>query len=106
MKLQYKIALMIFGFGTLFIVGISSLSYIYKRSDYINRLRAELSDVAGERAEHVDVDVKSKVKVVATLSNVPIIEEALERSNSEFKVRTVLPLVVDGNTVAINVWFD
>ena len=28
------------------------------------------------------------------------------RNNSEFKVRTVLPLVVDGNTVAINVWFD
>ncbi len=29
-----------------------------------------------------------------------------QRSNSEFKVRTILPLVVDGNTVAINVWFD
>ena len=27
-------------------------------------------------------------------------------NNSEFKVRTVFPLVVNGNTVAINVWFD
>ncbi len=28
------------------------------------------------------------------------------RNNSEFKVRTILPLVVKGNTIAINVWFD
>ncbi len=26
--------------------------------------------------------------------------------NPEFKVRTMLPVVVDGNTVAINIWFD
>ncbi len=26
--------------------------------------------------------------------------------NPEFKVRTVLPVVVEGNTVAINVWFE
>jgi hypothetical protein len=26
--------------------------------------------------------------------------------NPEFKVRTTLPVVVDGNTIAINVWFD
>jgi hypothetical protein len=28
------------------------------------------------------------------------------RNNPEFKVRTTLPIVVEGNTVAINVWFD
>ena len=28
------------------------------------------------------------------------------KGNPEFTVRTVLPLVVEGNTVAINVWFD
>ena len=26
--------------------------------------------------------------------------------NPEFRVRTILPIVVEGNTVAINVWFD
>ena len=26
--------------------------------------------------------------------------------NPEFKIRSILPLVVSGNTVAINVWFD
>jgi hypothetical protein len=26
--------------------------------------------------------------------------------NPEFKVRAILPLVVEGNTVVINVWFD
>jgi hypothetical protein len=28
------------------------------------------------------------------------------KHNPEFKVRTILPIVVEGNTVAINVWFD
>ncbi len=28
------------------------------------------------------------------------------KCNPDFTVRTVLPLVVEGNTVAINVWFD
>lgn len=28
------------------------------------------------------------------------------RNNPEFKVRTVLPIVVEGNTIAINIWFD
>jgi hypothetical protein len=28
------------------------------------------------------------------------------RSNSEFKVTTTMPLVVNGNTVAINIWFE
>lgn len=37
------------------------------------------------------------------------LHDALEnwlRNNAEFKIRTVLPIVVNGNTVAINVWFD
>ncbi|MDH3972823.1 MAG: ATP-binding protein [Deltaproteobacteria bacterium] len=84
MKLQYKIALMVFGFGTLFIVGISSLSYRYKRLDYMNRLRAELSSQAGERADHVHVDLINKAKVVEALSSVPAIEEALNLGNSAF----------------------
>ena len=28
------------------------------------------------------------------------------KRNSEFRVRTVLPMTVEGNTVAIHVWFD
>ena len=37
------------------------------------------------------------------------LHDALEnwlRTNSEFKVRSVLPIVVKGNTIAINIWFD
>ena len=37
------------------------------------------------------------------------LHDALEnwlRNNSEFNVRATLPIVVSGNTVAINVWFD
>ena len=26
--------------------------------------------------------------------------------NPEFKIKTVLPIVVEGNTMAINIWFD
>jgi len=26
--------------------------------------------------------------------------------NPEFKIRTMLPIVVGGNTVAVNIWFD
>lgn len=26
--------------------------------------------------------------------------------NPEFKVRTTLPIIVEGNTVALNIWFD
>ncbi len=28
------------------------------------------------------------------------------KNNPEFSIRAVLPLVVSGNTVAINIWFD
>ena len=38
-----------------------------------------------------------------------ILNDALSnwlRSNSEFKIRSVLPIVVEGNTTVINVWFD
>ncbi len=37
------------------------------------------------------------------------LNDALEnwlRNNSEFRVRTMLPIVINGNTVSINVWFD
>lgn len=28
------------------------------------------------------------------------------KNNPEFQVRAILPIVAEGNTVAINVWFD
>ena len=88
MKLQYKIALMIFGFGAVFMVSVASVSYLYNRSQYIQRLHVNLLDTARERAAHVEINLRERAKHAVMLSNVPMIVEALTRSNSEFAAMT------------------
>lgn len=85
MKLQYKIALMIFGFGSIFLVGVESISYLYNRSHHIMELNDHLLENARERAEHVEINIIDKANVVQALSTAPVIEEALSRSNSTFE---------------------
>lgn len=85
MKLQYKIALIIFGFGTIFLVGVESISYLYNRSHHILELNAHLLESARERAEHIEITMKNKAGVALALSNAPVIKEALSRSNSSFE---------------------
>ena len=84
MKLQYKIALMIFGFGSLFLVSLASISYLYNRSQYTKNLHIDLRDTARERARHVEIALKEKARVARTLSSTPMIVEALARSNAEY----------------------
>lgn len=85
MKLQYKIALMIFGFGSIFLIGVESISYLYNRSHHILELNDHLQRNARERAEHIEINIIDKANVVQVLSTVPVIEEALSRSNSSFE---------------------
>ena len=96
MKLQYKIAFMIFGFGSLFLVTVTSLSYFYNRSNYVKDLHVYLQDIARERSAHVVINLKERAIIAASFSNVPVIVEALEHANA---APTGIPLsLVDSYT--------
>ena len=88
MKLQYKIALMIFGLGSLSLVGVASVSYMHNRSQYIQHLHIDLRDAARERAAHVEMELKKKAGEARMLSGTPLIVEALARSNAEYASMT------------------
>ena len=88
MKLQNKIALMIFVFGSFFLLVVTSLYYLYGRVDYVDNLHLNMKALARERATHVDLSLKEKATTAQTISNTPIIVEALARSNSEFAAMT------------------
>ncbi len=88
MKLQHKIALMIFVFGSSFLLLVTSLFYFYSRSDYVENLHLNLQAVAKERAKHIDISLKGRATIAQTISNSPIIIEALASSNSKFAAMT------------------
>ena len=81
MKLQYKIALIIFGFGSIFLVGVESTSYFYNRSHHILELKAHSLERARERAEHIEITLIDKANVALALSNATAMDEALSGSN-------------------------
>lgn len=81
MKLQYKIAFMIFGFGLLSLVTVTSLFYIYNRSHYINNLQMSLQYLARKEAAQVNVYLKERLVMAASLANTPVIINALEKNN-------------------------
>lgn len=88
MKLQYKIAIMIFGLGSIFLIGVESIYYFYSRSHQVLKVSDHLLERARERAEHIEINIIDKAHVAQAISNVPIIEEALSRSNSSFENMT------------------
>lgn len=84
MKLQYKIALLIFGIGSLLLVSVVSVYYFYNRSNYLQDLHVNLLDKAVERATHVEINLRERSRIAVAFSNTPMITEALSRSNAGF----------------------
>ncbi|MDT8317271.1 MAG: PAS domain S-box protein [bacterium] len=84
MKLQYKISLLVFGFGLVFLGGIESLSYYFTRIQHLNDVNKHLLESALNSAERVELTLEDKANVALALSNAPIISKALFRSNSFF----------------------
>ena len=88
MKLQYKIALLIFGIGSLLLVSIVSVYYFYNRSNYLQELHVNLLNRAVERATHVEINLRERSRIAVAFSNTPMIAEALSRSNAGFAEMT------------------
>ncbi|MDH3976025.1 MAG: ATP-binding protein [Deltaproteobacteria bacterium] len=84
MKLQFKIAFMIFGLGSLFLVSLTFLFHIYNRSQYINDLHHNIRELARERSVHVDIQLREKAAITTSIAGAPVIIDALEKSNATF----------------------
>jgi len=84
MKLQYKSALLIFAFGSAFLLAISVIYYFHSRRFTVENAHHSSKRLVEEIAKQVETYLEEKAATVITLSSAPIITQALTRSNAEF----------------------
>ena len=88
MKLQYKSSLIMFVFGSAFLIALSVIYYFQSRNFTLKNYNHSSRRIAENIAAHVEIHLKEKAKIAITLSNTNNIKQALTLSNSEFDILT------------------
>jgi HAMP domain-containing protein len=83
-RLQFKLALIIFVFGLLSLPIISGIYYYHDKDSYLLTQQQTLLKIAKQHGERLDLLLESKADVVSTLAAAPLVLSTLEESNEHF----------------------
>ena len=84
MRIQHKLAIAMFAFGSASLIAISAIYFFHLREGVLTDARHSMRRMAEERAEYLETLLKEKAKTCTVIANSPTVARALARSNSRY----------------------
>ncbi|MBF0382830.1 MAG: response regulator [Magnetococcales bacterium] len=84
MRLQNKLALLIFAFGVISLPVVAGIYFYHNQTSYLETKQQSLLEIALEHGEKLSLLLESRAAIVDILANNTVIHQALINSNSNF----------------------